>query len=200
LWHSNHKTSRRNILPRAEGNRAERMGRRPWRPERQAGREPLSDEQFEGLLDLVVAEEQDVITAYRLELDQKTMTRAACLGRLGPTRDDLWMDRRGVQLRQAIDRKQWVIIGLLQTLGLTRRSAPEAADDTGGETGNGAVEQGQTAPSLERPRGAFEGSPSPPVKKLHKQSQEVIWNQQKSAKNKAKTNPNKAKLRRRSVE
>ncbi|HEY6292509.1 MAG TPA: hypothetical protein VI455_13255 [Terriglobia bacterium] len=109
-----------------------------------AGREPLSHEQFEGLLDLVAAEEQDAITAYRLELDQKTMTRAACLGRLGPTRHDIWMNLQGERLRQAIDRKQWVITGLLKAMGLIRPAALEAADETEDEVANGAVEQGQT--------------------------------------------------------
>jgi len=88
-----------------------------------AGADPLSEEQFEGLLDLVAAEEQSALTAYGLELDKRTMTRAACLGRLGPTRQDLWMNLQGERLRQAIDRKQRVINGLLLALGLTARTA-----------------------------------------------------------------------------
>jgi len=127
------------------------------------GSEPLSEEQFEGLLDLVAIEEQDAITAYGLEMDGKTMTRAACLGRLGPTRDDHWMDRRGERLRQAIDRKQWVIIGLLQTLGLAARSVREAGD--------GAADEGSAAPAKPPKRGV---PPSPRVKKCKNEPEKLF--------------------------
>lgn len=86
--------------------------------EAKPGEQPLGGPEFEELLDLVAAEEKDALTAYGLALDEKTMTRAACQARLGPTREDVWMDRRGEQLRIAIDRKQRVITELLKALGL----------------------------------------------------------------------------------
>ena len=87
--------------------------------------EPVSAAEFQNLLELVDAEEQDASTAYGLHLDEKTMTRLACLARLGPTRQDYWMDRRGERLRQAIDRKQWLILGLLRSLGLAHLRRPK---------------------------------------------------------------------------
>jgi hypothetical protein len=87
------------------------------------GDQPLGESEFEELLDLVAAEERDALAAYGLALDQKTITRAACQARLGPGREDVWMDRRGEQLRNAIDRKQRVINDLLKILGLVGRSA-----------------------------------------------------------------------------
>jgi len=107
-----------------------------------AGSHPLSEGEFEGLLDLLEAEEQRAITAYGLELDEKTMTRAACMGRLSSARDDLWMNLQGERLRQAIDRKQWVITGLLQALGLTRRPNEAPATKAKGKKGNGAAAGG----------------------------------------------------------
>jgi len=112
-----------------------------------AGADPLSEEQFEGLLDLVAAEEQSALTAYGLELDKRTMTRAACLGRLGPTRDDIWMNLQGERLRQAIDRKQRVINGLLQALGLTARTGKGRAAKGQGELRKGASGGGRRSRS-----------------------------------------------------
>jgi len=98
------------------------------------GEQLLAEAEFEDLLDLIAREEQDALTAYGLAPDQKTMTRAACQARLGPTREDLWMDRRGKLLRRAIDRKQWVITGLLQTLGLAGQQAATEAGNGRSET------------------------------------------------------------------
>ena len=105
--------------------------------EAKPGEQPLGDSAFQELLDIVEAEEQEAITAYGLALDEKTMTRAACQARLGPTHEDLWMDRRGERLRQAIDRKQWVIIGLLQAFGLAReaRLAPDSGNQPAADDG-----------------------------------------------------------------
>jgi hypothetical protein len=88
-------------------------------------RPAVTKSQFEDLLDLVEREEQDALTAYGLRLDEQTMTRAACLARLGPRHGrDRLMSLQGERLRQAIDRKQWVINGLLQTPGMVRTEAP----------------------------------------------------------------------------
>jgi hypothetical protein len=106
------------------------------------GEEPLGEEEFQRLLDLVNAEELQIAGDYGLARDEKTMTRTACLAHLGPTHESLWMDRQGERLRQAIDRKQWVIIGLLQAFGLAREvalapnsgSQPTAKDGTTGNS------------------------------------------------------------------
>jgi hypothetical protein len=119
--------------------------------------EPVSEAEFQNLQELVEAEEQEAMTAYGLHLDEKTMTRQACLSQLGPTRQDYWMDRRGEHLRQAIDRKQWLILGLLQALGLANSCRPKQQP-----------KRRKTAPS--------------PPKKSTKRSQEVVSNQQKHAK------------------
>ncbi|HEY6292319.1 MAG TPA: hypothetical protein VI455_12280 [Terriglobia bacterium] len=86
---------------------------------------PLTEREFENLLATVEDEEQDAQQAYVLELDRRTTTRAACLAGLGPRSDDMWMEQQGDQLRRAIDRKQWVITGLLQTLGLAGKAKPK---------------------------------------------------------------------------
>jgi hypothetical protein len=90
---------------------------------------PLDKEEFEGLRDLVELEFHEAREAYTLSLDERTMTRAECLASLAPTQQDIWMDRQGERLRRAIDRKQWVITGLLQTLGLSHRAQPDAPAD-----------------------------------------------------------------------
>lgn len=86
-----------------------------------SGEEPLSEDEFQRLLDHIRAEQGEIAGDHGLVREEKTMTRTACLALLGPTHDDLWMDRRGDQLRRAIDRKQWVIIGLLQAFGLMQK-------------------------------------------------------------------------------
>jgi hypothetical protein len=63
-------------------------------------------------------EYQGAQTAYGLQPDEKLMTRSACLARLRPRRQDLWMDRLGDQFRRANDRKHRWIAGLLRVLGL----------------------------------------------------------------------------------
>lgn len=88
-------------------------------------RKPLSDFEFEDLRKLVALEQQDAVAAYGLYVDHATLPEAACVARLRQTADDRAMTLQGERLRQAIDRKQWVIIGLLQALGLTRK------DDSG---------------------------------------------------------------------
>jgi len=93
------------------------------------GEEPLSEDQYQHLLDLVHEEQADVAGYYGLARDEKMMTRTECLALLGPTHEDLWMDRRGEQLRRAIDRKQWVIIGLLQAYGLMQKPSPSVVGE-----------------------------------------------------------------------
>ena len=128
--------------------------------------EPVSEAEFRNLLELVEAEEQDAATAYGLHLDEKTMTRSACLAQLGPTRQDYWRDRRGERLRQAIDRKQWLILSLLQQLGLAEKCRSKYRRDRS------------------------ESTPSPP-KKSRKRSQQVLSDQQKYAKKRQnRTQPN----------
>jgi len=87
--------------------------------------QPLSPSQFEDLVAMVEAAQQDAERSYTLELDARTTTRAACLAGLGARHEGRWMEQQGERLRQAIDRKQWVINGLLQTLGLAHRARPK---------------------------------------------------------------------------
>jgi hypothetical protein len=88
----------------------------------------LSDDEFKQLLRLVAIEARNAVAGYTLYLDQATMPEAACVARLKLTREDRAMSLHGERLRQAIDRKQWVIIGLLQALGLTR-GQPSSEDE-----------------------------------------------------------------------
>lgn len=128
--------------------------------------EPVSEAEFQNLLELVEAEEQDAATAYGLHLDEKTMTRSGRLAQLGPTQQDYWMDRRGERLRQAIDRKQWLILSLLQQFGLANRCRPQPGS-----------RRAESAPS--------------PHKKSTKRTQQVLSNQQKHAQKRQKrTQPN----------
>jgi hypothetical protein len=91
------------------------------------GEEPLSEAAFQVLLDLVETEKQEVLLAYALTLGEKTMTRTDCQALLGPSHKDLWMDRRGDQLRRAIDRKLLLITRLLKMYGLTWQANPAVA-------------------------------------------------------------------------
>ena len=101
-------------------------------PGARASRPPVTKKQLKPLIDLIDEEYRDTMSLYLLKLDEKTMTRFACLAGLGPTRDDHWMHLQGERLRRAIDRKQWVINGLLQTLHLHERFGPEAGSDVPG--------------------------------------------------------------------
>jgi len=83
-------------------------------------REPLTDEQYDGLIGLVALEQRDATSAYGLYLDDAGMPRPVRLSRLASTRKNRVMSLEGQRLRQAIDRKQWVITGLLQTMGVGR--------------------------------------------------------------------------------
>jgi hypothetical protein len=89
--------------------------------------QPVGDAEFDSLLDLVALEEQDAISAYGLYLDQTSLPLSARLARLGPGDPDRSMTLHGERLRQAIDRKQRVIIGLLRLL---RLRPPRDADDS----------------------------------------------------------------------
>jgi len=93
--------------------------------------ETLSDQQFQDLIGLVALEQQEAATAYGLYLDDTSLPDSARVASLSPTKRDGSMALEGTRLRQAIDRKQWVITGLLQTLGLHHRrdSDPGAASE-----------------------------------------------------------------------
>jgi hypothetical protein len=82
------------------------------------GDDPVSEEDFQRLLDRVHEEEEEIAGEHGLVREEKTMTRTACLALLAPTREDLWMDRQGERLRQAIDRKQMLIMRLLKLYGI----------------------------------------------------------------------------------
>jgi len=92
----------------------------------------LTEDEFKQLLRLVAAEARDALAAYTLYLDEATMPEAACVARLKLTREDRAMSLHGERLRQAIDRKQRVIISLLRALGLNRK-------DDGEEDENGVA-------------------------------------------------------------
>ena len=101
-------------------------------------RSTLSAEYFEELQNLVEREQQDALTGYGLQQDEKTMTRAACLARLAPTRDDHWMNRHAERLRHDIDRKLKLILSLLEMYGLEeipRRRVRSSGRGNGGPEG-----------------------------------------------------------------
>ena len=79
----------------------------------------LTEDEFKELLRLVAAKARDALEDYTVYLDQATMPEAACVARLKQRPQDRAMSLHGERLRQAIDRKQWVITGLLRALGLT---------------------------------------------------------------------------------
>jgi hypothetical protein len=83
------------------------------------------------LLFLIEQEEQYLEEGYELELDKRTVTGSASVSRLAPRRKDQWLFLQGERLRRAIDRKQWVITGLLQTPMMVRRYGAKAAEEEG---------------------------------------------------------------------
>jgi len=76
--------------------------------------EPFNDGDLKLLLRLVDREIEDAMEGYELELDERTKTLAARLAELAPTREDHWLNVQIDRLRRAVDRKQWVITGLVQ--------------------------------------------------------------------------------------
>ena len=94
----------------------------------------LEERWFEVLLKDVAKEEAAARQSCVLLLDGKTMTRAACAARLGPTsEEDVRLMRQGERLRQAIDRKQRVITGVLRMQALADSCKPNSADSTSDE-------------------------------------------------------------------
>jgi hypothetical protein len=89
--------------------------------------EALSDEELSELVSMIEREEQWAMSGYELELDRRTVTGSASIARLAPRRRDQWMYLQVERLRRAIDRKQWVITGLLQTPALADRYGPNSA-------------------------------------------------------------------------
>ena len=102
----------------------------------------LSDEEFKQLLRLVAAKASEALAGYTLYLDQATMPEAACVARLKLTREDRAMSLHGERLRQAIDRKQKVILSVLRALGLNRKDDRDE-DENGVER---ARSRGESAP------------------------------------------------------
>jgi hypothetical protein len=90
--------------------------------------EPFSDGELKLLLRLVDREIEDAMEGYDLELDERTKTAEARLAELAPTREDRWMNEQADRLRRAIDRKQWVITGMIQAFGLAKKEVPDEAD------------------------------------------------------------------------
>jgi hypothetical protein len=111
--------------------------------------EPFSDEDLKLLLLLVDREIEDATEAWKLELDEKTKTFEARLAALAPTREDHWLNVQIERLRRAVDRKQWVITGLLQA-----SKPPEKRE---GEEGN------TPAQAEKRPPSEAGGTPLPPI-------------------------------------
>jgi hypothetical protein len=96
------------------------------------GEEPPKED-LERLLELINEEQLEVAGEHCLVREEKTMTRTACLALLGPTHEDLWMDRQGERLRQAIDRKQMLIMRLLKLYGIQPQrtdAGKQAADES----------------------------------------------------------------------
>jgi len=99
--------------------------------------EPLTDRELQELLFLIQQEEENVAEGYEIELDKRTVTGSAAVSRLAPRRKDHLLYLQEERLRRAIDRKQWVITGFLQTPMMTRRYGANAADEGGGSHQNG---------------------------------------------------------------
>jgi hypothetical protein len=80
------------------------------------------------LVGTVEKEYRDAMNAYLLKLEEKTMTRFACLAGLGVNSiEDQRMHCQGQWLRQAIDRKQKVITDLLKAFRLRPADAARPA-------------------------------------------------------------------------
>ncbi len=136
---------------------------------------PLDHEQFQSLVGMVALEEDEAVRAYGLYLDEATMPRSERLARLAPGESDRTMSLQGERLRHDIDRKQWVITGLLQLLG--------ACWDASDNAGNQDDRKADTTPS---PRGRFF-----PKTKLRGPFESA-----KSTENEPRTKLNEAKLSR----
>lgn len=134
--------------------------------------EPLNDQEFHDLLFVLEQEEQRAMDGYELELDKRTVTGAACVSRLAPRHQDQWMYLQGQRLRQAIDRKQWVITGLRQTPMLAQRYGPNAS--------------GTGVPAAQDP-------PPPRYSPKSKTNLRSVLESTKRRKNEPKTNLNKPK-------
>ena len=108
---------------------------------------PLTADEFEELTELVEQEQRDALTAYGLHLDEKTITRSRRLALLGSIREDRWMNQQGERLRQAIDRKQWVITGLLQAIYRSgNRSGAESPGGDAEDSGHDVTRQDDGEP------------------------------------------------------
>ena len=83
-------------------------------------RQPSEECDLKLLLELVEAEEKEIVRALEIALDEKTLTRAAARARLAPGREDHWMNRQGDRRRQAIDRKMKFTPVLLKALGVAQ--------------------------------------------------------------------------------
>ena len=94
-----------------------------------SGGEPLGEQEMHDLLFLIEQEELYAENGYELELDKRTITGSASISFLAPRRKDQWLYLQTQRLRQAIDRKQWVITGLLQTPMMTRHYGANATED-----------------------------------------------------------------------
>ena len=81
---------------------------------------PLDEQQIKDLIRLLKEEEESAVALFSLYVDKATMPESECRSRLGSTPEDRAMSLQGERLRHAVDRKQWVITGLLQALHLTR--------------------------------------------------------------------------------
>lgn len=99
---------------------------------------PLTGQQIQELIRLLKDEEEAAVALFSLYVDRATMPESECRSRLGTTREDRSMSLQGERLRQAIDRKHWVINSLLQTLHLA---------GTGENTGRKRPRRRKTRPS-----------------------------------------------------
>jgi len=168
----------------------------------------LSEADFQGVLKKVEKERKRAGEAYVLQLDAKTMTRAACVTQLGPSyEEDNWLDRRGERLRHAIDRKMWLINGLLQTFGLAnpqprdegrgtrgeRRETTEARDERARSERRETRDERPTCPSIGNRKSAIENGPPSPPSKIGKTKPRSPSESTKRPKKRAKTKPNEPK-------
>jgi len=104
----------------------------------------VTKKQLQPLIELIDEEYRDAMSSYLLKLDEKTMTRFACLAGLGATTvEDQRLLRQGQSLRQAIDRKQRVINSVLRMLGLSKKRESDGDLNAVAEQKNGSPHENE---------------------------------------------------------
>jgi hypothetical protein len=80
-------------------------------------------------------EYRSALTACGRQVNERMMTKSACLVRLTPKRQELWMDRRGDRLRRGLDRQHRLILSWLQAILLAYLTESNERRPPAGELG-----------------------------------------------------------------